>query len=282
MEAMSRLAQFHIDLNRKSQLGWEAFAGHRQKVTDLLSAGSSPQSSRLCVLGAGNCNDLDLRLLQSAYQEIHLVDLDAEALQRGLEHQGLERCAALQLHSGLDVAGMQTAMDVWTSQTVIGDAELAACVSEPASQMRSALRGPFEAVASTCLLSQLINTVVQAVGEQHPRFLELLQAVRLGHLRLLADLLAPNGAGWLITDVVSSDSFPALNSVAEDELPGLLAQLIHNRNFFHGVNPAVLMSHFHTDPVLSTQIAASEPIGPWRWDLGPRQYIVYAIKMRRG
>ena len=29
----------------------------------------------LCVLGAGNCNDLDLRRLSSLFDEVHLVDL---------------------------------------------------------------------------------------------------------------------------------------------------------------------------------------------------------------
>jgi len=46
-------------------------------------------------------------------------------------------------------------------------------------------------VASTCVLSQLIEVVIQSVGVAHPRFLELVQAVRIGHLRLLMHLVAP-------------------------------------------------------------------------------------------
>jgi hypothetical protein len=278
---MNRLAQVQLDFNRQNREGWQAFAGHRRKVTDLLTAEPSGGDSRLCILGAGNCNDLDLKLLQSAYREIHLVDLDAAALEEGLARQGLRPDAAWQLHGGLDVTGMQAAMELWTPESPLGDAELAACLAQPAAQVGPALPGPFAAVASTCLLSQILNALPPAVGEAHPRFLDLLQALRLGHLRLLSGLLAPGGAGWLITDVVSSDSSPELRSTADEELPRLLTRLLHERNFFHGLNPSVLLDVLRTDPVLGQEIAASEPVGPWRWDLGARQYIVYAIKMRR-
>ncbi|MBO0700587.1 MAG: hypothetical protein J2P46_19480, partial [Zavarzinella sp.] len=91
----------------------------------------------------------------------------------------------------------------------------------------------------------------------------------------------PRGTGVLITDIVSSDSFPALGSVAEQALPHILGQLIREHNFFHGVNPAVLVSLFRSDPVLSSRVAEPEPIRPWRWDLGPRCYAVCALKVRR-
>ena len=61
----------------------------------------------------------------------------------------------------------------------------------------------------------------------------------------------------------------------------MLAQLIRARNFFHGVNPAVLVSLFRTDPVLNSRVTELEPVRPWLWNLGPRWYAVYALKVRR-
>jgi hypothetical protein len=131
------------------------------------------------------------------------------------------------------------------------------------------------------LLSQLVGCVVRTAGESHPRFLEALRAVRAGHLRLLADLVAPGGAGVLIADVVSSDTAPALASAQERLLPGLLAGLIQQRNFFHGVNPAVLGSFFRTDPVVAEQVTDLEGVPPWLWDFGPRVYLVCAVTFRK-
>jgi hypothetical protein len=205
--------------------------------------------------------------------------LDAEALAAGVARQGLSGNPRVQRHGGIDLTGMLDVLTAWSPLTV-QSADLAACVEEPSRRMRSALPGPFEVVASTCLLSQLIGAVVQTVGEHHPRFLELVQAVRAGHLRLLTQLIAPGGMGVLITDVVSSDTAPALSSVPEEALSNVLAQLIRERNFFHGLNPAVLISLFRSDPILSSRVANLEPIGPWHWNLGPRCYVICALKVQ--
>jgi hypothetical protein len=222
---------------------------------------------------------VDLNALLRTQRAVHLVDLDAEALARGVAQQGLTDSPRVHRHGGIDLTGMLDVLAAWSPFTTIQTAEVARCVEEPSRRMRSALPGRFELVASTCLLSQLIHAVVHTVGERHPRFLELVQAIRAGHLRLFTRLIAPGGVGVLITDIVSSDSYPALGSVAETELPHLLAKLIRERNFFHGVNPVVLASLFRTDPVLSSQVAGLELIRPWLWNLGPRWYAVCALKM---
>jgi hypothetical protein len=170
---------------------------------------------------------------------------------------------------------------VWSPQAPMRDEELAACAAAPLRRVCPSLPGPFDVVASTCLLSQLINGIVRTAGEAHPRFLQAIQAVRAGHLRLLADLVAPEGVGVLVCDVVSSESFPGLASAQAEWLPALLAALIRQRNFFHGVNPAVVAEFLRTDPVVGPQVAALECIPPWLWDLGPRVYLVHALRFQK-
>jgi hypothetical protein len=51
------------------------------------------------------------------------------------------------------------------------------------------------------------------------------RAIWTGHLRLLADLAAPDGTAILITDVASPVLFPVLGSLAGSALPGLLPRL---------------------------------------------------------
>jgi hypothetical protein len=278
---MNALTQRQIRFNNNSRDCWESFTQHRRNVTELLRGATAAGTSRLCVLGAGNCNDLDLKLLLGCHREVHLVDLDGEALAQGVARQGLATHPALHRHGNIDLSGMLGTLAGWSPTAAPGPADLATCMEEPLWRLRSTLPGPFDVVASTCLLTQLLGVLTVTVGEGHPRFLELLQAIRAGHLRLLTGLIGPGGSGVLITDIVSADSFPALTSVTEAALPGILPRLIQQRNFFHGVNPAILTALFRTDPVLASQVAELQPLPPWRWQLGARLYAVWAIKVRR-
>jgi hypothetical protein len=274
---MNRPAEVQVRYNATSRDGWEPYRGHRRVVTDLLAAGSG----RLRVLGAGNGNDLDLAALLTVYREIHLVDLDAEALAHGVGRQGCTGHPAVRCHGGVDVTGMLDVLAGWSPGAAVPDEALAACRERPVRQVGPTLPGPFDVAASTCLLSQLIFSVARAVGERHPRFAELFQAVRLGHLLLLADLVAPGGVGLLVTDVVSSETYPPLGSVPEDQLRAALVRLIQERNFFHGVNPSVLLAAFRTDPTLGPRVEAVESLRPWLWNLGPRVYAVWALRFRK-
>jgi len=278
---MSGFVRQQLELNAGTRNSWDLFRGHRQKVTGLLRAGSAPGPARLCVLGAGNCNDLDLPTLLGVYKEVHLADVDAEALLQGTVRQQLGDSPAVQRHGGIDLSGAYDILAAWSPQNAIPDPDLARCRDEPVRRVAPALPGPFECVASTALLTQLIKCAVATVGETHPRFLEVVQAIRAGHLRLLTHLVAPGGTGVLITDIVSSDTFPGLGSVPEDSLAGVLARLIQDRNFFHGVNPAVLAAFFSTDPIVAPQVERMEFIKPWLWDLGPRVYVVCSLKFRK-
>ena len=87
---MNALAELQFEYNATSRDCWGRFRAHRDKVTGLLS--NATPANRLCVLGAGNANDLDLNVLLHFYREMHLTDLDADALCRGVARQGLEGC----------------------------------------------------------------------------------------------------------------------------------------------------------------------------------------------
>ena len=71
-----RLASQQARFNRSTRDHWPHFASHRDWIERLLVADGLGGGGRLCVLGAGNCNDLDLPALAEAFDEIHLVDLD--------------------------------------------------------------------------------------------------------------------------------------------------------------------------------------------------------------
>jgi hypothetical protein len=268
--------------NASSRGQWEGFAEHRAVVSDLLGAGVQGGASRLCVLGVGNGNDLDLPALLQAHREVHLVDLDAEALALGASRQGVSDHPGLRLHGGLDVSAMYDAIASWTPRSEITPAELRAMAEWPAGRVGLVLPGPFDRVGSTCMISQLVETVSHAIGDRHPRLGAVVSAVRAGHLRLLARLATPGGSATLITDVVSTRSYPPLVNVRADGLSDLLPQLARTRDHIHGLHPGEVMAALRGDPVLREVLCGLEPSRPWIWNLHRRVYLVWAVTMRIG
>src|SRR6188768_4458531 len=86
---------------------WQLYAAHREKFTQtvLSLASSAPNgAARLCVLGAGKCNDLDLTRLSQAFREVHLVDLDAASLASAVSREQPEVRNRLQPHAPVDLS----------------------------------------------------------------------------------------------------------------------------------------------------------------------------------
>src|ERR1043166_2958493 len=96
---LSTAALRHIGSNRQTRDAWDRCAAHRRKLHALIAAANSPPGSRLCVLGAGNCNDIDLRLLERGFAEIHLVDLDRDAIESGIARRQLTGSTRIFVHA---------------------------------------------------------------------------------------------------------------------------------------------------------------------------------------
>jgi hypothetical protein len=269
------------NFNAASRDQWAGFALHRARVSALLGAGAAAAGTRLCVLGAGNGNDLDLAALLAAHREVHLVDLDGDALASGVWRQGMRGHPGLFLHGGLDVTAMLDDMATWTPLSAIEEPTLAALMNWPAERVASVLPGRFDRVVSTCLLSQLIDTARHALVD-HPEFGRVAAAIRAGHLRLLARLAVPLGAAVLISDVVSSEHLPTLSSMSGSELAGLLPRLARSGNHIGGVHPAGLRRALLGDDRLGPLVVGLRSIPPWLWRLHERDYLVWAMEFRIG
>jgi hypothetical protein len=281
LQRMNRLVELQVRRNAAGRDAWDCAARHRQRVTALLCEAAPSVGGRLCVLGAGNCNDLELPDLARRFAEVHLVDVDGEALAAAVARQGPLETDAVHLHGGCDLTGIWQQLAGWSAGASgrIGNPsheEVRAAI-DAAKAFVSELPGPFDVAASVCLLSQLIEGIVASLGERHPAFLDLLQAVRRRHLQLLADATARGGTGLLITDIVSTDSAPGLASVPEVQLEPALMALVNAGNLFHGLHPAVIANELQSDP----RVRGVEILKPWVWDLGVRQYGVIALRFQR-
>jgi len=274
---MNKFFEEQLRYNLESRPNWERGTAHRERLTGHLTDLVGQQQRRLCILGAGNCNDLDLNQLSQVFSEIHLVDLDESALAHALEFQGLTGEAPLFLHA-CDLTGVGQQLAAWNATDSDADVGLAEIIQQLSKPAVLDLPGTFDVVCSTCLLSQLIHLSVNTVGETHPRFEELMIAIRAQHYQTMIDLMGESGSGLLVSDFVSSTSAPDLPQVPDEQLTQYLSQLLSTRNFFHGVHPGVLLSLLVGATPLASQVRDVEMLPPWRWDLGSRQYAVAAIR----
>ena len=277
---MNRIAQQQKLQNDQSRGRWELYAPHRGRVTRLL-IDAAPPHGRLCVLGAGNSNDLDLPALLRAYAEVHLVDWDATALQSGLESQGCGDTGRVRLYGNVDLTFIADRLGLGAPERPLSDAELDICATTMATRPPLDVPSPFDTVASVCLLTQLMQCVGLSLGERHPRFVEMIMRLRAQHLALLLGLVRPGGTAMLVLDFVSSKTCPELHQVPEASLFDKAVELISRRNFFTGVNPFIIRQLFVSDPTLAPLVDSVQMTVPWLWDFGPRLYLVSAIVIRR-
>jgi hypothetical protein len=269
----------------RSALGHErSFEGHRARLTrELLLRAPAGGRGRLCLLGAGNANDVDLVELASGFGEIHLVDIDAGSVAGARARLAPDVAARVFVHAPVDVSGLFDRLaPLAAARPAPTTAALAA--EGPAAMERAVagLPAPFDVVASCCLLTQLQLVLLQVVGDQHPSFPELRGLVNAVHVRVLASLLAPGGVALLVTDMTSSETYPLGELPPGTDLPRLMDDLLAAGNLIAAAHPGLLSSVVRRDPALRQRFAVRAPVGPWLWQNGPSLiFLVYALEMRR-
>ncbi len=275
---MDRIFAEQVRRNEAARYGWDLYQRHRERVTQLLVGSATSASATLCILGAGNCNDLDLQCLRKRFAAIYLVDLDPEALAAGCEIQGVAADPAIHCVGGIDVTGVAARLQSWSPQQPVDPQDLETVLHEARTHQIPGLPPePFDVVASVGLLSQLIEMVLSSRDVQQPEFLAVMTAIRLRHLRMLLELTRPGGKAWLFFEVVASTTLPELLQTPEAMLLPLLQRAVAQQNFFTGLHPGIINRLFQEDPELSASISSLDTQAPWLWTFFARTYAVCAI-----
>jgi len=266
-----------LRLNRETLDNWRLYRSHREAVADLICQPPQPASERLCILGAGNCNDLDLARFTGRFAQVDLVDLDREAMAKGVQRQSPPAPGSISLHGGVDLTGILKTLATWERYRP-GRESIAHCIREAHAFAGLPFPGRFEVAASMCLLSQIIDSIVSVTGSQAvPE--ELVETLRQRHLRLLAELLVPGGVGFLFTDFAleRGSSRPARGTSPEPEsFEGT------SGNAFLGVSPQELCALASNSAVLRTQVGKAQVTPSWLWRQNPRRTLrVCAIQFQR-
>jgi hypothetical protein len=270
--------------NRNALGHYESFAGHRRRLTELLEARARAfpaERPRLCVLGAGNCGDLDLARLAASYRSIHLVDIDEIAVTGAVQRESELTRTQLVARVPIDLSGLLASLDRWRHWYVTAD-ELLAHPSHTAARIAQQLGERFEVVVSACVLSQLHFSVRNALSELHPLFDAVNFTLTLTHLRTLARLTEPGGSCLLMSDIATEEMAPLAAADESSDLRALLAQQMLSGAVFDTVRPDKIAAISHDDPTLRRELGAATLADVWIWHNGPRRrFLVYALEMER-
>jgi hypothetical protein len=253
---------------------WQLYAAHRAQLTAAIRASAPRAGGTLCVLGAGRCNDLDLEVLAEVFSEIHLVDLDGKALAGAVARQPAPVRARLRRHGDVDLSGLSTRRLARWKRVVPTPDELDAAAGAGLDATLARLGGPFDVVASTCVLTQMAFALRAALGERHPGLDAARLALMRTHLSTLVSLTAPGGAALFVTDMVSSTNYP-LNELSPDrDLFEVMRDVVATGACYWAANPELVNG-------LLVEVGPSELLPPWLWT-GPlaRTYLVYALRLR--
>lgn len=259
--------------NRQGRGAWERFAAHRARVTALLAEVATPGAS-LCLLGAGNLNDVDLGRVERAYAAVVLADADERSLRAGLARQlpaAGPHGPQLRIAAPVDLGGVLGSLPLGEPPDA---GAAAALVRWLAGAPPPALPGaPFTVTASTGLLTQLLQSVVESSFDARSSVAVRL-ALRDRHLRDLVSLTAPGGHAVLVTDVVATTTAPALLSTPPERLEPAMTELVAAGNFFTGVNPYRLVAVLEEDE----RVAAVRLADPWLWPVtADRAHLTCAV-----
>jgi hypothetical protein len=261
---------------------WSLYAAHRERLTEVISSSASGAGGKLCLLGAGRCNDVDLARLAQTFSEIHLVDIDAKALDEASSRQSPAVRSRLVVHGKVDIAGLTPKrLRKWKGQPP-SPREVESWAIATLEWLLARLPGPFDVVASTCVLTQLAFALRQTLGEQHRMLGAIRMQMVLTHLRCLVGLTRPGGASIFACDLASSSHFPLDRLDTSASLFDVMAQIIERESYYASANPNLILELWQRDDLLRSCSHAPDLLEPWLWT-GPeaRTYLVYAIRALR-
>ncbi|MCA9063867.1 MAG: hypothetical protein KDA96_12435 [Planctomycetaceae bacterium] len=270
------------------------YTNHRQRVTAEIQRaiatwrgqGREQDQRRpaAMVIGAGNCNDLDLPAMVPLVSTLHLVDLDAQAVnnavQRDAERLGADGASRIRIAAPLDFAA-----PLFQAAGELAEKSVQEIMEMIRSNPNATTLPKVDVVVSLCVLSQMTDTLASGLRlskegedsiharEQFPAF----HALVAEHLLRLQQLKTPNGISLLVTDIVSSDTEPRLLNCTDSDLPRLLQQCLQRGNFFLGLHPGRLAQ---STTAAAAACGRSEHISvspPWIWKMQNRRYAVCAI-----
>jgi hypothetical protein len=267
----ARARRLQTVLNEASAGNWEAFAAHRDRVRRLLCA--AQRGEGLCVLGAGNGDDLDLPALVRAFGEVHLVDLDGAALERARGRLPGPLAARVLLHGDIDLTGLLETIELWGDD----DEVLRRRAEAAAEEIAARLGRTFDVVLSSCVLSQLCTPFNRVLARRAPEWTAFMRNIGRSHFELVARLLRSGGTGVVLGDGYHGPT--SQGALSWQTLDGRVARAL--REGVMRLRDPLFLAELAAAPPVRTLITAARLSEPWLWQVEGALMLVYAILLDR-
>lgn len=266
--------------NSRAEGERETDSAHRQRLLSL--ALELPQGDALCVFAAGNADELDLERLVTHFREVHLVDLDDQALVRARDRQSAAVRSKIVLHEGVDASGLLEHLDDWGDRFP-EHAELARVATEAAQSIVHGLGATFPAVISACVLNRFALPFQQAWLASRSHWTALLSTMRAIHLATLAGAARSGGRCLLAFDVASSREMPALaeqRQRAQDELSEFVHDALDAGALHLRPDPGTLIAQL-ASPGMRSLVSEPRLSEPWLRHRDAETELVYGVSFDR-
>jgi hypothetical protein len=270
-------AQLRQD-NRGHEANWDLYASHRLRLFGLLEA--VQRSEGLCVLGAGNCDDLDLPWLVHLFGEVHLTDLDESALARGVRRVDAGVARRLVIHGGIDLSGLLASVESWGDHFPDRDG-WQALEAEGLTEIRRGFRRDFDVVLSDCIVSQLCVSFYRLLVARPSEWRDLMESVARIHVGTMITLLRPGGTGVLIGDFPARDPGPGHGPVRSPSWDALAPALASVRDGVSLLRKPDFLMRLLATPPFAALIEPPRRTEPWSWTQAGSESIAYGILFRR-
>lgn len=269
--------------NQSTASEWERFRTHRDALTDQLLSGLPPRDAAgpsLCVLGAGNCNDLDLARLTRHFGSIHLVDLDRSAIERARERCAPEERRVIECHAPVDLSGLLDVLPRWKRMQLTPE-ELMRQPSSAVERLVQSVGRRFDRVLSACVWTQMHLAVLQELGAEHRLFTAVSRTLSLVHLRTVCALTEPGGKALFATEITANRWVNLASEPADGDWLSRMYAIEREGHTIAVARPSDLLAIAADDPVLRTQ-SFHDPHRAWLWRQGPEQlFLTYALWIER-
>jgi hypothetical protein len=274
-DAPERAFEFQVGLNRNIETSPQRYATHRERLMRLIATAGGGRD--ICIFGAGNCADLDAERLARDFAEIHLVDIDPEALGRGQETFPAAARDRVVLHAGIDLSGFMDRLDEWGDRFP-GDRELGQAALAAIHSLLQHIGRRFDVVLSTCVLSQLPLPYRRTWVTSRRNWNQLTASLTAVHLATVAGTVQPGGHGIVAFDVIGARAAPGLRGIDANDSEGLQAFI--DREVGAGTvrldwEPAAILERMKS-PALAAIVESPRLIGPWLWNTG-NALLVYGL-----
>lgn len=284
----TRAHQYLGSVNRRLADSWQRYHEHRTQVMALaLAAETAPTAEAasrgdIAILGAGNGTDLDLPRLADTFREIHLVDLDGEALERARQDLPAAVRERVIPHAPVDLSGFMSRLDEW-GESFPDDATLGQSAFATARAIIGGLGRDFDVVVSTGVLSQLTVPFHCAWIASRINWERLDAAIIAVHLATLVGITRSGGRAVLAFDVLSSKDAPALSALvgrSAAELETAVHSEVAAGNIALHPHPTSLLEQLQF-PGMAPMVREPRLTSPWLWNLGDAVQLVYGLQFCR-